>query len=56
MTGRAITATGLLLGAALVGIPLGIYAARRYRCDETPDTTNPQAVATSIANVKGAGR
>jgi predicted transporter len=54
MSNRAINAIGVLLGAIAVGIPMGIYAARKWRCDEPADTTNPQAVATSISNVKGA--
>lgn len=56
MSNRVVTAIGLALGAALVGVPMGIYAARRYRCDETPDTTSPENVATSINNMKGAGQ
>lgn len=56
MSDRIITAIGLALGAALVGIPLGAYAARRYRCDEPAATTNPQAIATSIHNIKEASR
>lgn len=56
MRDHVITAAGLLLGAAAVGIPMGIYAARRYRGIEPVDTTSPQTVATSTSNVKGAKR
>lgn len=56
MSNRAITAIGVLLGAAIVGIPMGIYAARRYRGIEPADTTSPRAVATSISNLKGAAK
>jgi hypothetical protein len=56
MSNRGITVIGVLLGASLVGIPMGIYAARRYRGIEPADTTSPRAVATSISNVKGAGQ
>lgn len=54
MRDHVITAAGLLLGAAAVGIPMGIYAARRYRGIEPADTTSPRAVATSMSNLKGA--
>lgn len=60
-TDRAITAVGLILGAALVGLPVGTYLARRYLA--TPITATPAkpysqsgAVATSISNLKGAGK
>lgn len=56
MSNRAITAIGLVLGAAAVGIPMGVYAARRYRGIEPADTTSPRSVATSISNLKGAVR
>ena len=57
MSDRAITATGLLLGAAIVGIPMGIYAARRYRGTEPANTYSQRdAVVTSITNLKGAQR
>lgn len=56
MSNRAITAIGVLLGAAIVGIPMGVYAARRYRGIEPADTTNPRAVATSLRKIKEAGQ
>lgn len=56
MSNRAINAIHILLGAVIVGIPMGVYAARRYRGIEPADTTNPRAVATSISNVKEAGQ
>jgi hypothetical protein len=58
MSNRAITATGLLLGAAIVGLPLGVYAACRYRCE--PEKPYSQAdtitgnLSRLIAHRKGA--
>jgi hypothetical protein len=58
-TDRAVTAAGLVLGAALVGYPVGTYLARRGRA--TPITATPaksysqsDTVVTSISNLKGA--
>lgn len=55
-TDRAITAAGLLLGAAAVGYPVGALLARRWRA--TPTTAAPakpysqsDAVVTSITNL-----
>jgi hypothetical protein len=60
-TDRAATAAGLVLGAALVGYPVGALLARRYLA--TPITATPakpysqsDAVVTSISNLKGAGK
>jgi len=57
---RAVTAAGLVLGAAIVGLPIGALLARRYLA--TPITATPaktyspsDAVATSISNLKGVG-
>ena len=54
-----ITTAGVILGAALVGLPIGALLARRYL--HTPITGQPAkpyspsgAVATSITNLKGA--
>jgi hypothetical protein len=55
----AITTAGIILGAALVGLPIGALLARRYLA--TPITgqpakpySQPDAVATSITNLRGA--
>lgn len=57
----AITAAGLLLGAAAVGIPTGAWLARRWRA--TAITAAPakpysqsEAVVTTMTNLKGAKR
>jgi hypothetical protein len=57
----AVTAAGLVLAAALVGLPIGAHLARRYLA--TPITATPakpysqsDAVATSISKLKGAGK
>lgn len=59
-TDRAISAAGFILGAAVIGLPVGAYLARRYLA--TPITATPakpysqsDAVATSISKLKGAG-
>lgn len=58
-TDRAITAAGLILGAAAIGLPIGVLLARHWRA--TPITaapakaySQPHAVVTSISNLKGA--
>lgn len=55
----ATSIAGLILGAAVIGLPVGAYLARRYLA--TPITATPakpysqsDAVATSISNLKGA--
>jgi hypothetical protein len=55
----AITTAGIILGAALVGLPIGALLARRYIA--TPITgqpakpySQPDAAVTSITNLKGA--
>jgi hypothetical protein len=55
----AITTAGVILGAALVGLPIGALLARRYLA--TPITSQParaysqpHAVVTSLTNLKGA--
>lgn len=55
----AITTAGVILGAALVGLPIGALLARRYL--NTPITGQParayspsEAVVTSITNLRGA--
>lgn len=55
MSDRIITAIGLALGAALVGISLGAYAARKWRGSEPADTYNQAAASTAVqAGLRGA--
>lgn len=57
MSNRAINAIGFLLGAAAVGIPVGIHLARKLRIPVPAEAySQPQSVATSIGNLKGARR
>lgn len=57
MSNRVITGIGVLLGAAIVGIPLGAYAARKWRCDQpTKAYDQAGAITTSLGNLKGARR
>jgi hypothetical protein len=58
---RAISAAGLVLGAAAIGLPVGAYLARRYLA--TPVIATPAkpysqsgAVATSISRLQAATR
>lgn len=59
-TDRAISAAGLILGAAAVGIPTVAWLARRWRATPTTAPAKPysqrDAVVTSITNLKGAKR
>lgn len=59
LSDTVVTAAGLVLGAAAVGIPTGAWLARRWRA--TPTTAAPakpysqsDAVVTSLTNLKGA--
>lgn len=57
MSNRAISAIGFLLGAAIVGVPVGVHLARKLRIPApTKAYSQPQSVANSISNLKGAGR
>lgn len=51
MSNRAINAIGFLLGAAAVGIPIGIHLARKLRVPATQNHSYP-----APANMKGGVR
>lgn len=54
MKDRTATLAGLFIGAAAVGIPLGAYAARKYRCEPAKPYSQAATVANSIDRLRTA--